>query len=70
MAFEQLEKFIDRMAKEYKKKEDSVFLLVLTDYHNTVLSHAKFKSQKAYCEKTIHELSPSFFLGYFKRKNP
>ena len=70
MAFEQLEKFVDCMAAEYKRHENIVFIIVLADYHSTVLSHAKFKSQKMYCEKVIHELNPSFFKGYFKREKP
>lgn len=68
MAFEKLYDFVDLQVKEYKKKENSFYLIVLTEYHNTVLSHPKFKDQKAYCEKKIFEMCPSYYEGYFGKK--
>lgn len=70
MAFEQLERFVDTIAKEYKRNENILYMLVLSDYYNTVLSHAKFKSQRLYCEKKMFELNPSYCNGFFKKEKP
>lgn len=67
MAFDQLDKFTDTIAKAYKRKEESVYLGVLSDYYSTVLSHAKFRSQRAYCEKVIKELCPAYHEGFFQK---
>lgn len=38
----------------------------LTDYYETVLTHSKFKDQRAYCRKKLFEIEPHFAKGYFK----
>ncbi|MFN8238609.1 MAG: hypothetical protein U0T77_10615 [Chitinophagales bacterium] len=66
MAFEQLDKFTQEMKAAFDKTNKPEYLYVLTSYYETVCSHAKFRSQKAYCRRIIFEMNPAYAKGYFK----
>lgn len=68
MAFEKLYLFVDRLAERYKKTENMEILFTLIDYYETVMAHAKFKSQREHCYQTIKKLNAAFFDGYFGKK--
>lgn len=48
------------------RHEETTLFKALVLYHDTVLSTAKFKSQKQGCRGVLEELNPSFCKGYFK----
>lgn len=43
-------------------------LYTLSLFHDTVLSHAKFRGQKVHCRSVMEKLNPSYCQGYFKGK--
>lgn len=70
MAFEKIYKFIDKMAELYKKKYDMQYIYCLVEFYETALQEPRLKQQKAHCMRTIYEINPGFFKGYFKRNHP
>ena len=72
MAFESFYDCIDRIAAMHNEEKTfhGQFLLinVLTTLDETILSGAKFRSQRQHCMETIKRLSPSFYQGYYSRR--
>jgi hypothetical protein len=72
MAYEKLFTYIDYIAGEYQRSvnknngQEHIYLDCLLNYGETVLSTAKFASQRAYWKNTIKRINPAFAEGYFK----
>jgi hypothetical protein len=83
MAFNEINEYSIELYKEYKRldevyktthdgrmiseKQLSIFNCMI-QYYITVLSKAKFKSQREKMKELITELDPGFAKGFFKTK--
>lgn len=70
MSFSKVYKYIDNLAVMYKKKFELQYLYALIEFYETALQEPRLAPHKKHCVRTIYELNPSFFKGYFKKSHP
>ena len=77
MAFEKLYECTNSLFDKYDKLEldcdywgSSAVLQSAMIYYQTVLSMAKFRSQRASFEERLFKSNPGFYKGYFKKSYP
>lgn len=63
----QKERF-DDCKKDDNYSGETLIILILTDFYETVLCVPGMKYLKGDCKKMIYEMNPSFAKGYFETK--
>lgn len=70
LSFSKVYKYIDNLAEMYKKKSEHQYLNALVEFYETALQETRLTPHKKHCVRTIYELNPAFFKGYFNKEHP